>query len=454
MTKRIKNFVFLLSLAAVAMLCLLLEKEGEGSEAVMAGALLVFAILNWVLETAPIAITALSLIVLVPFTGLMTFQEAVKASFGNSVFGFFLGVLLLSYAFRDTGLGRAISKAIFSLFGRKPSNIVLGVMTCGAFLAMWITEVAAAAVIFPIAMSIWDKTKGRSDHAAFGKAIMLGVAWGCAFGGVATPIATGANLIAVEYLQSSCGVNISFAQWMRIGVPICLSLLAAGWMLLTFTLRDGAEIELDEEALVFGPREKKLAAVFVCAVVLWIGGCRLGITCHHVALLAAVALFLPGMEVMEWKRAVSNISWESIMLIASGVMLGDLLFETGVAQWMADLMFAPQLFEGGIFLRGVMIVLAVSVLKVLFSSNTVSGIVLVPIMISLAQANGLSPWGVVAPCIFSSALSLVVISSSPVNVIPYASKAFTPKDMACYGVVMTVITAVIIGFWLMMLGVN
>lgn len=454
MTKRVKNTVFAFSLAAVSLLCLLCATGAVEHEAVMAGALLIFAILNWVLETAPIAITALSLIALVPFTGLMTFAEAVEASFGNSVFGFFLGVLLLSHAFRDTELGRAISKAIFRLFGRRPRNIVLGVMTCGALLAMWITEIAAAAVVFPIAMSIWDKTKGRADHAAFGKSIMLGVAWGCAFGGVATPIATGANLIAVEYLQSSCGVTVSFAQWMSIGVPIGLTLLLIGWIILTYALRGGEEIELDREPLVFGDREKKLAVIFICAVVLWIGGGKIGISCHHVALLAAVALFLPGVEVIEWKRAVSSISWDSIMLIASGVLLGDLLFTTGVAQWMADLLFAPQLFGCGVFLRGAMIVLAVSVLKVLFSSNTVSGIVLVPIMISLAQANGLSPWGVVAPCIFSSALSLVVISSSPVNVIPYASKAFTPKDMACYGIVMTMITAVVIGFWLTVLGVN
>ena len=110
--------------------------------------------------------------------------------------------------------------------------------------------------------------------------------------------------------------------------------------------------------------------------------------------------------------------------------------------------------EGGLFVRGFVIVLMVSVLKILFSSNTVSGIVLVPIMISLANANGLSPWGLVAPCIFTSALSLIVISSSPVNVIPYASKAFTPKDMAKYGVIMTLLTAVIIGFFMMVFRVN
>ena len=441
-------------LLALILFCALVPQSLPYRPALMAGGLLVFAIVNWILETVPIAVSSLILIVMVPFTGLRTYSEAIEGSFGNSIFGFFLGVLLLSSAFRETNLGQLIARFLFRVFGSRPRQVVLGVMICGAFLAMWITEVAAAAVIYPIAMSTWEKMKGRADSAAFGRSLMLGVAWGCAFGGVATPIATGANLIAVNYLESMCGITITFGAWMIIGVPICVTLLLAGWLLLTLPLGSGEHIELDGGPLPFGTREKRLAVVFVAAVLLWIGGEKIGLGSHHVALLAACALFLPGLEVMDWKKAIHAVSWDSIMLIACGVLLGDLLHTTGVAEHLAGLLFIPSLMEGGLFVRGFVIVLMVSVLKILFSSNTVSGIVLVPIMISLANANGLSPWGLVAPCIFTSALSLIVISSSPVNVIPYASKAFTPKDMAKYGVIMTLLTAVIIGLYMMVFRVN
>ena len=452
--KNARPIIFYATLLALILFCALVPQSLPYRPALMAGGLLVFAIVNWILETVPIAVSSLILIAMVPFTGLRTYSEAIAGSFGNSIFGFFLGVLLLSSAFRETNLGQLIARFLFRVFGSRPRQVVLGVMICGAFLAMWITEVAAAAVIYPIALSIWEKTKGRADSGAFGKALMLGVAWGCAFGGVATPIATGANLIAVNYLESMCGITITFGAWMIIGVPICVTLLLAGWLLLTLPLKNGERIALDGGALAFGPREKRLAVVFVAAVLLWIGGEKIGLGSHHVALLAACALVLPGLEVMDWKKAIHAVSWDSIMLIACGVLLGDLLHTTGVAEHLAGLLFIPSLMEGGLFVRGFVIVLMVSVLKILFSSNTVSGIVLVPIMISLAHANGLSPWGLVAPCIFTSALSLIVISSSPVNVIPYASKAFTPKDMAKYGVIMTLLTAVIIGFYMMVFRVN
>lgn len=454
MKNNLRSVIFYATLLLVIALCLFVPEDLASRRMIMAGGMLVFALVNWISETAPIAVTSLSVIALVPFTGLMDFSLAIEKSFGNSVFGFFLGVLLLSFAFKETELGRLITQMLFRLFGKKIRSIVLGIMIAGAALAMWITEVAAAAVIFPIAMSIWEKSKGQTYHAAFGRALMLGVAWGCAFGGVATPIATGANLIAVNYLESQCGIVITFGEWMRIGLPITFLLTLVGWILLTFRLPDAEIGESDALTIAYGRKEKALTVIFAAAILLWTFGSKIGMGSHHVALLAALALFMPGVDVVQWKRAITSISWDSIMLIASGMLLGDLLYETGVAQLIADTVFMPQMFAGGLFVRGFTIVLMVSVLKIFFSSNTVSGIVLVPIMISVAQANGLSAWGLVAPCIFSSALSLMVVSSSPVNVIPYSSKAFTQKDMACSGVVMTICASAVIGFVLMLFGVN
>lgn len=200
-------------------------------------------------------------------------------------------------------------------------------------------------------------------------------------------------------------------------------------------------------------KEAFLVADFALAIFFWVAGEQLGLSSHHVALMAGLALFLPGIEVLDWKDAVRSISWDSIILICAGIVLGDVLYEYGVAEWMANLLFVPGLLQKGLFLTGFYIVLTVSVLKILFSSNTVAGVILVPIMITLAGQLNASAWAFVAPCIFSSALSFIVITSSPVNVIPYASGCFTPGDMARRGVVMTVVAAVVIAFWLAVLRV-
>lgn len=453
-TMKIKGWVFYGSVLFTALILaaapsnLALGTYRLDETQIKAAVILIFALVNWIVETIPVAVTSLMVIAFIPCSGIMTFSQAIEGSFGNSLFAFFLGTLILSVAFSQTNLGRLIAIGLSAVFGKTPKAMVFAVMLSGLLLAMWVTEVAAAAIIFPIALSIVNQINDKEKRAWFGKAMMLAVAWGCAFGGVATPIATGANLIALSYLEEYCGIHITFLQWMAIGIPISLTLLAAGWFILGMLIEDNRVLQVKEEKVLYSSREKKLTVVFLAAVFLWVVGNKLGVGSHYVALVAAIVLFLPGIEVLHWKKTMSAISWDSIMLICSGVLIGDFLYQCGLAEMVADLFFIPSLLRQGIVLSGIYIVLTVAVLKIMFSSNTVTGVVLIPVMITLSEKVHMSPWQLVAPCIFSSALSLIIVTSSPVNVIPYSAKYFTPMDMVKYGVPMTLVSAVVIGIWL------
>lgn len=247
-----KSLAFYLLLAATIVVSMFAEALNQlvplplGGAGWAALAVLAFAILSWCLQLAPIAVTALALLALLPFTGLMDFAGVIEASFGDSTFAFFLGVLLLSAAFQKTPLGKRIALLIFKVFGCAPRQVLLGLMLAGTLLAMWVTEVAAAAILYPLALSIVEQSRSRPDAVPLARALMLGVAWGPAFGGVATPIATGANLVAVTYLEQYADINVSFGEWMVIGLPISFTLLVAGWMLLSRELpRTAAPLELD-----------------------------------------------------------------------------------------------------------------------------------------------------------------------------------------------------------------
>jgi sodium-dependent dicarboxylate transporter 2/3/5 len=87
------------------------------------------------------------------------------------------------------------------------------------------------------------------------------------------------------------------------------------------------------------------------------------------------------------------------------------------------------------------IVLAVCGLHLLFSSNTVTASIIVPILVALARDLGLDVWTVVAPAAFASSLAFILVSEGPTTIIPYSSGYFSIKDMAKAGVVVTVIAA-------------
>ena len=85
--------------------------------------------------------------------------------------------------------------------------------------------------------------------------------------------------------------------------------------------------------------------------------------------------------------------------------------------------------------------LAVATLHLLFSSNTVTASIIVPILVALATDLSLDPWAIVAPAAFTSSLAFILVSEGPTTIIPYSSGYFSIKDMAKAGVWMTLAAA-------------
>ena len=100
---------------------------------------------------------------------------------------------------------------------------------------MWLSNSATAAMLYPIALGVLvtlsrlleQQQRGAVDvtRLRFGTALMLVIAYGASIGGVATPVGTPPNLIALGQLDALAGVRIPFFQWMLLGAPVMLAIL-------------------------------------------------------------------------------------------------------------------------------------------------------------------------------------------------------------------------------------
>ena len=88
------------------------------------------------------------------------------------------------------------------------------------------------------------------------------------------------------------------------------------------------------------------------------------------------------------------------------------------------------------------IVLGVALLHLLFSSNTVTSTIIMPILIELAASLDMDAWSLAGPAAFTSSLAFILVTESPTNVVPYSSGYFSIRDMAKAGVPMTLLAAV------------
>jgi sodium-dependent dicarboxylate transporter 2/3/5 len=462
-----RNIIVLLGAMAVLVgICLLptpapLERAGLSIPLTAGGkaclGIMAFAVILWVTEAIPFAVTSLLVVLLIPLLQLATYSEVVRAGFGHSIITFFIGVLMMSAAFTRSGLGLRLAQQIIYRLGTRTDRVLLGVLATGCFASWWITDMAAAAMLMPLGVGLLRDAGMRPGESNFGRAIMIAVGFGPLIGGIATPAGTGANLVAIAQLSQLAQVEVSFTRWMAYGVPAALLMLPICWRLLLWLFPpevDHLRIGADDVRERLGgqslrPGEWRTLVVFTVVIAIWLltpvlsawTDGRFAPPVEAVALAGGVSLFMPGIRVLSWKQAEEDINWGGIMLIVAGLSLGLAVFETGAARWLAWVLLG-EITTIPTLIRPVVVVLAVAGLHLMFSSNTVTASIIIPIIAALAIDLGLSVWSIAAPAAFTSSLAFILVSEGPTTIIPYSAGYFSIKDMAKAGIWMTLAAAV------------
>ncbi len=425
------------------------------AKAVMA--VLVFAVILWVTEAIPFAVTALLLMVILHIMGVENFKKLAQLGFGNSVILFLMGAMGLSAAMTASGLAKRAMLIMLSKVGRRTDLIVLAFITIGTVVSMWVTDMAVAAMLLPLGMTILKDSGCKPLQSNFGRALMIGIVWGALIGGTATPAGCGPNILAMEYVRKLAKMDVTFGQWMAVGVPGAMAMVPLGWFLLMKmfppefreipTTLEKIKADLAALGRLTG-KEIRTLIVFTLMVTFWLGGpfiekfVGFKIPEDYVALTGFTLLFLPGLRVFDsWKEAQQSIDWGGLVLIAGGIAAGMLLASTGGARWVAW----GLLSDVGSFhplLKVLAVVTLVEALKIFFSSNSVTGAVVMPLIIALAMDIGINPWVLAGPAGIASSMAFIMVTSSPTNVIPYSSGYFSISDYAKSGIFMTLIAIV------------
>lgn len=428
--------------------------------------ILLFALILWMTEAIPFHITGLLGIFLLAVFRVDTFSKIVSVGFGNHIFVFFIGVLVLSSFITRSGLGNRISVYLLSKTGNSTYMIVFGFLLVGMILSMWITNTAVAAMLMPLGVAILREEGVVPMESKFGKSLMIACAWGPIIGGIMAPSGAGPNPLAIGFLKEMAGLDLTFVGWMTYGVPAGFLILFPTWGVLMLFFKpemkrltkSKEELKAEYDALPPMSREERVTSViFLLTVFLWLTTplyerwLGISIPISMPVLFTAALFFFPGIGRIAWKHVEEEISWSSILLIVSGISLGMMLYQTGAAEWLA------VLFLGGMgplhpFLQVLLVVLIVSFIKIFLSSNTVTATIIIPIMITLSVALGVDTLSITVPAALTTSMAFILVTSTPTNVIPYTAGYFSIRDMAVSGVVMTLVAAPIVGATIYVVG--
>ena len=478
-----------LVLGPAVLLTILFVPTGLTPEAHRLAAVFALVIVFWVTEAIPLAATALLGPALCVPLGIATHREAF-AAFGSPIIFLFLGSFLIARGMTLHGLDRRIALSVLSLrwVGESPHRILLAFGGIAAFLSMWISNTATTAMMLPIGLGVLRSLS--NDETAlpgkpvtgYGTGLMLMIAFSCSLGGMATPVGTPPNLIAVGMFEKILGREIGFFDWMRLGLPLAV----ACFFLLFLVIRlqyvrgkvamEGAteKIRRQRQALgSLGTGEKSALAVFVLVVCLWVLPSLLVLTFGPntaagkafsalkgllpeavSAILAGSLLFiLPGRpkrggRSLAWKDAV-GIDWGTILLFGGGLSLGSLAFSTGLAEalggavkgWGAELGVAPlsllALFTANIMTE--------------FMSNTAMANLLVPTVLAIGEAQATPTMVPALATTLGCSLAFCLPVATPPNAIVYGSGHVTLLQMIRTGILLDLCCGLLVWAGLLLL---
>ena len=269
--------------------------------------------------------------------------------------------------------------------------------------------------------------------------MILAIPFAANIGGMGTPVGTPPNAIAIGQLASA-GLSISFGKWMVLALPGVIALLFIAWWLITrmfpsdtksISLKIEGEFDRSREAYIF-------YAVFIVTIILWMTESFHGVTSSIVGFLPVVVLLVTG--VLK-EKDLQNVQWHVLWLIAGGIALGRGIVDSGLDEWVIDLISWDSF--GSTLIIGVFALAALALSTVM--SNSASANLLIPLGVSLAMSSTIDvdPLIVGFMIAIGASLAMALPISTPTNAVAYSSGMIKTSDMAKTGILIGIIGVII-----------
>ena len=453
--KNHKNgIIFILDIVLFFVLLKVLPYEPKANAGL---ALLAFVAVLWLTEALHVTVTALLVPLLAIALDLVSTKQALVAFADPTIFLFF-GGFSLATALHIQKLDKMIANKIMALARGNLFVAIIYLFLITAFLSMWMSNTATAAMMLPLAMGILSQLDREKEHNTY-VFVLLGIAYSASIGGMGTLVGSPPNAIVASNL------HLTFADWLWYGLPIMIILLPLmiGTLYIIFKPKLHINFEQSFESIEMNSVRVLTLVIFVVIALTWVFsgqinplisgllGLQKNIASFDsvVALLAAIVICSTG--IASWKQIQESTDWGVLMLFGGGLTLSAVLKDSGASKILADSIVF--MIEGQHFYLIGLLVAAFIIFLTEFTSNTASAALLVPIFISIAQSLGMPEIGLALIIGIGASCAFMLPVATPPNAIVFGSGQVKQSEMVKAGFVLNLVCIVVIAtvgymFWL------
>ncbi len=433
-------------------------------------AIFAFAALMWILEAVPAWVTSVLIIVVMLFTvsdsaiftlinpayysggnietivkngkevtqltGLIPYKDII-AAFADPTVMLFMGGFILALVASKSGVDVELARHMLRPFGKKSKVVLFGFMIVTAIFSMFVSNTATAAMMLTFLAPVF---RALPEHERGRVALALSIPIGANIGGIATPIGTPPNGIALGSLKDA-GIHIGFLDWMIMTLPLMLVILVIAWCILINVYKFSSE---ELEFKIEGGAEKcwqtnAIYIIMAITIALWCGEKIFGINSYVVALFPVGAFTALGIVN---SKDIQQIDWSVLWMVAGGFALGTGMKSSGLAKAMVESIPFDSFPLYAVLIGSGLLCWLLST----FISNSASAALMVPILIAVGTGmqEQLAPIGGVTTLVVGLALcasfAMALPISTPPNAIAYSTGLVKTNEMAKIGLIVGIIS--------------
>lgn len=399
---------------------------------------LAFAVVMFVTEKIPLAVTSMIVCIGLVITGVLNVNDAFSGFINSNVI-LFVAMFIVGGALFETGMANEIGSLV-TKFAKSERGLIVAIMVIVGVMSGFLSNTGTAAVLIPVVIGIAAKSGYKRSR------LLMPLVFAAAMGGNLSLIGAPGNMIAQSALEP-LGLSFGFFEYAVVGLPILIAGILF-YATIGFRILPNHDTEEDDsifdETQDFGsvPKWKKVLSlvILIATLVGMIFEEQIGVKLCITGCVGALLLILTG--VISEKDALKSIDLKTIFLFGGTLSLAKALEVTGAGELIADKVIgalgdhpSPVFFTLVVFL--------LCCVMTNFMSNTATTALMAPICLSIAQGMGADPRAVLMACVIGGSCAYVTPIGMPANTMVVGAGNYKFIDYAKSGLPLIVIATVI-----------